>query len=139
MALGTDYSELSDAVYQVQDSLSLYNQDKYYTQKQNDLFYNIKKFMCLGSMVNDNDKYDVSKILKEGNKKCNETIKDSFKILGYKYNTTNNNDNIKFTKLFHDNYSNLFYCMHLHNDDKKCNSLFKHFYQTINYDKIRDK
>lgn len=130
------YSKLSDAIYQSQDTLSIYSQDKYYTQKQNDSFYNIKKFMCLGSVVKDDDKYDVSKIVLDGNKKCNKTLKESFKILGYKYTTTNNNDNIKFIKLFHDNYYNLFYCMHLHNDDKKCNSLFKHFFQTINYDQI---
>ncbi|CDU16830.1 conserved Plasmodium protein, unknown function [Plasmodium yoelii] len=133
------YSKLSDAIYQSQDTLSIYSQDKYYTQKQNDSFYNIKKFMCLGSVVKDDDKYDVSKIVLDGNKKCNKTLKESFKILGYKYTTTNNNDNIKFIKLFHDNYYNLFYCMHLHNDDKKCNSLFKHFFQTINYDQIGKK
>ncbi|KAI4840170.1 hypothetical protein MKS88_001528 [Plasmodium brasilianum] len=139
MALTTDYSKLGEVVYQVQESPSLYSQEKYFTQKQNDEFYDIKKFMCLGGTINDNAVYDLDKILKEGNRKCYKTLTESYQILGYKYSTTNNNDNVKFTKLFYDNYSNLFYCMHLYNDDKKCNSLFKHFYNTINYDKIYKK
>ncbi|SBS81333.1 conserved Plasmodium protein, unknown function [Plasmodium ovale] len=139
MALTTDYSQLSDVVYQVQASPSLYNQEKYFTQKQNDKFYHIKKFMCLGSTINDSATYDVDRILKDGNMKCFKTLTESFKVLGYKYCTTNNSDNVKFTKLFYDNYSNLFYCMHLYNDDKKCNSLFKHFYETIHYDEMRRK
>ncbi|GAW79841.1 hypothetical protein, conserved [Plasmodium gonderi] len=139
MALTTDYSNLSDVIYQVPQSSSIYQKEKYYTQKQNDHFYNIQKFMCLGSTISDDTKYDVEKILNEGNKKCKEILTDTFKVLGYKYSTTNNNDNIKFINLFHDNYSNLFYCMHLHNDDKKCNSLFKHFYETINNNNLHDK
>ncbi|CAD49260.1 hypothetical protein PFAG_00801 [Plasmodium falciparum Santa Lucia] len=140
MGLTADYSKLSDMIYEVQDSPSLYSKEKYFTQKQNDKFYDIKRFMCLGSTIRDNDNlYDIDKILTEGHKKCHKTLKDTFNVIGYKYCTTNNSDNIKFAKLFYDNYSNLFYCMHLHNDAKKCNSLFKHFYETINYDTINKK
>ncbi|CRG94530.1 conserved Plasmodium protein, unknown function [Plasmodium gallinaceum] len=140
MALTTDYSKLSDIVYEVLDSPSIYNKEKYFKQKQNDNYYDIKKFMCIGSTINDNANFEeLDKILKEGNKKCQNTLTESYKLQGYKYSISNNNDNIKFTKLFFDNYANLFYCMHLHNDDKKCNPLFKHFYETINYDKINKK
>ncbi|EUD65103.1 hypothetical protein C922_04503 [Plasmodium inui San Antonio 1] len=131
MALTTDYSKLSDVIHQSPESPTLYNQAKYHTQKQNDSFYEIKRFMCLGSTISDDAKYDVDLLLNQGDKKCKDVLTESFKVIGYKYCTTNNNDNVRFAKLFYDHYANLFYCMHLHNDDKKCNSLFKHFYEKI--------
>ncbi|GAB65342.1 hypothetical protein PCYB_053600 [Plasmodium cynomolgi strain B] len=139
MALTTDYSKLSDVIHQSPESPSLYNQAKYHTQKQNYSFYDIKRFMCLGSTIPDHAKYDVDLLLDQGEKKCKEILTESFKVEGFKYCTTNNTDNAKFAKLFSDHYSNLFYCMHLHNDDKKCNSLFKNFYETISHDQLAAK
>ncbi|VWU50571.1 conserved protein, unknown function [Hepatocystis sp. ex Piliocolobus tephrosceles] len=134
MALTTDYSKLEEIIYEPPASPSFYNKSKFTKQKEYNYFYDVKEFMCLGSTVKDSSEYENMKHLKDWKKKCTQNLTETYKMIGYKYNKTNNDDNIKFVKTFYDNYSNLFYCMHLHSDDKKCNNLFKHFYQTINYE-----
>ncbi|VUZ94203.1 conserved Plasmodium protein, unknown function [Plasmodium vivax] len=131
MALTTDYSKLGELIHQSPESPSLYNQAKYHTQKQNDSFYEIKRFMCLGSTIPDDAQYSVDLLIDRGDRKCRDVLAESFRVEGYKYATTNNDDNVRFAKLFFDHYANMFYCMHLHGDDRKCNSLFRHFYEAV--------
>lgn len=139
-ALTPSYSELPNLLSHTGETCSFYNEQKYGMQKQNYNFYDIKKFMCLGNSISDNATFkNTEGLLKQGNKKCQQALQESCKINGYKYCTTNNDDTIHFIKLFNDHYTNLFYCMHLYNDSSKCNSLFKNFYETINYDELNKK